>query len=483
MSSRSLIPIRSPAPPPGAAPHIPRARLTAGAGAGAGGGAGGIDDISDASLLSSMTKRLGALERLVSAQSADIRQRDAVVAQLRQRCERLESAGADETAIAQIEQLQRENRRVKRQLFEMENFLHDYGLIWVGFRDGDDAEADGESATAAPSGAASSSEALADALWFDMARMKVSIDDLNASIENAAKMNIVNEHGVHRFKREQFATEPLVFFKNGIFFRNGPLRPYSLADTRAFCDDILDGYFPFELKDAYPDGLVFKIQDRTHEACASPFARLDRLANGHVVGGSGGGSTSGSGSGSESAAESAAPTDAALVAPPPSSVSSAQLLQRLPAQVVRNGQVLAIRTDAGGAASGGVGSALGQGQGQGQGQESGGMLVVPTEALRRLQDDPSLAAEIATLRVKFADAAAAGAPAQAQRPLLLKLHFDDLVGTLRRHIAESVQAAAGFKLELRTTFPNRVYADDEVTLRAAGLTPNALLLVRLAPHA
>jgi hypothetical protein len=319
-----------------------------------------------------------------------------------------------------------------------------------------------------------------------MARMKVSIDDLNASIENAAKMNIVNEHGVHRFKREQFATEPLVFFKNGIFFRNGPLRPYSLADTRAFCDDILDGYFPFELKDAYPDGLVFKMQDRTHEACASPFARLDRLANGHVVGG---GATDGTGSGVGGSGNGAAPADAAVVAPPPSSVSSAQLLQRLPAQVVRNGQVLAIRTDVSGAAAaapGGLGAALGpgqHGQGQGQGQESGGMLVVPTEALRRLQDDPSLAAEIATLRVKFAD--------QARRPLLLKLHFDDLVGTLRRHIAEAVRAQSGGSgthtdppaLELRTTFPNRVYADDEVTLRAAGLTPNALLLVRLAPPA
>ena len=33
-------------------------------------------------------------------------------------------------------------------------------------------------------------------------------------------------------------------------------------------------------------------------------------------------------------------------------------------------------------------------------------------------------------------------------------------------------------VEIRTTFPNRTYADDDATLQACGLCPNALLLVR-----
>lgn len=40
-----------------------------------------------------------------------------------------------------------------------------------------------------------------------------------------------------------------------------PLRPYSQADCIAFMRDLLDGFFPYELKHAYPEGLVFTLRE------------------------------------------------------------------------------------------------------------------------------------------------------------------------------------------------------------------------------
>ena len=36
--------------------------------------------------------------------------------------------------------------------------------------------------------------------------------------------------------------------------RAGPFRPYTEPDARAFMRDLQDGYFPYELKFAFPEG-------------------------------------------------------------------------------------------------------------------------------------------------------------------------------------------------------------------------------------
>ncbi len=76
---------------------------------------------------------------------------------------------------------------------------------------------------------------------------------------------------------------------------------------------------------------------------------------------------------------------------------------------------------------------------------------------------------------------------------MLKLRYDDTVGALRAclnaHLARGAApgastAAAGAaavgvgRYEIRSAFPARAYADEEETLRAAGLVPNATLFLR-----
>lgn len=52
----------------------------------------------------------------------------------------------------------------------------------------------------------------------------------------------------------------LKFYKNGMIVQDGPLRSYEDPATTSFLKDILDGYFPSELQEAYPEGVPFKVK-------------------------------------------------------------------------------------------------------------------------------------------------------------------------------------------------------------------------------
>lgn len=54
----------------------------------------------------------------------------------------------------------------------------------------------------------------------------------------------------------------LQFYKNGMTVQGGSLRSYNDPTTSAFIRDILDGYFPSELQQEYPDGVPFMVNHR-----------------------------------------------------------------------------------------------------------------------------------------------------------------------------------------------------------------------------
>lgn len=68
----------------------------------------------------------------------------------------------------------------------------------------------------------------------------------------------------------------LKFYKNGMIVQDGPLRSYEDPATTSFLKDILDGYFPSELQEAYPEGVPFKVKHQ--------FLRCDeRRGKGNIV--------------------------------------------------------------------------------------------------------------------------------------------------------------------------------------------------------
>ena len=64
------------------------------------------------------------------------------------------------------------------------------------------------------------------------------------------KSRVVSKDGANQLTSEPLGGRlSLTLFKDGLMLRRGPFRPYAREATGSFVQDVLDGYFPFELKD------------------------------------------------------------------------------------------------------------------------------------------------------------------------------------------------------------------------------------------
>lgn len=54
---------------------------------------------------------------------------------------------------------------------------------------------------------------------------------------------------------------PLALYANGFLMYNGPFRPYTDGTAQMCMRDLMDGYFPWELRQRYPDGIPFAVRD------------------------------------------------------------------------------------------------------------------------------------------------------------------------------------------------------------------------------
>ncbi|KAK7862391.1 hypothetical protein R5R35_004168 [Gryllus longicercus] len=57
---------------------------------------------------------------------------------------------------------------------------------------------------------------------------------------------------------------PLTLYANGLILNNGSYRSYDDDSTQQFLQDILDGYFPSEFQNDYPDGVPLHVEDKHH---------------------------------------------------------------------------------------------------------------------------------------------------------------------------------------------------------------------------
>ncbi|XP_029665140.1 UBX domain-containing protein 11-like [Formica exsecta] len=129
---------------------------------------------------------------------------------------------------------------LEHKIAEMEKFLADYGMTWVG--DTKNAmNIDGDSNN------------YLDACYDQLV---ANIDQLNL----AAGKGEVHIHHNEKGGGATFKTPScmmLKFYKNGMIVKEGPLRSYDDPTASSFIRDILDGYFPSELQQGYPDGVPF----------------------------------------------------------------------------------------------------------------------------------------------------------------------------------------------------------------------------------
>ncbi|CAD6221559.1 GSCOCG00011612001-RA-CDS [Cotesia congregata] len=129
--------------------------------------------------------------------------------------------------------------KLEKKIDEIEKFLSNYGLIWVGEK---------------KSASKNFSQITPD--YLD--KIILNIEDLNMSV-GKGEMFICRNSGGASFKTLPALT--LKFYKNGMILQKSQLRPYDDPSSQAFLKDIFDGFFPSELQCDYPNGVPFKVED------------------------------------------------------------------------------------------------------------------------------------------------------------------------------------------------------------------------------
>lgn len=245
------------------------------------------------------------LERLLRTQEAELRKRE-----------------------NEVERLQDENRSLKQENREMHRFLADYGLHWVGGSATSTPRGSVSAASsvtpsppptgsagaeqrrnrfakpapslaqpprdtgAAPQQKASTSNYIAPRAMGgadkaaastdssttlqgldtsgalpDMERVRRAVAELNAMADGDAGAIVKRRDGSHGFATPSLT---LTFWSNGLQLNDGTLRPYGASEAIAFLRDLLDGFFPYELKHAFPEGVIFDLSDQSNHAFGTP---------------------------------------------------------------------------------------------------------------------------------------------------------------------------------------------------------------------
>ena len=182
----------------------------------------------------------------------------------------------------EIRYLQEDNYELNHQLEEMEAFLKDYGLVWVGNPkpkknkinknnniNGSNNTSDSEDNSLNSTPSQSPSPNMIESHFFDCDLFVRKVDALNKIIE-LEPAEIVHEDGPIRKARLVKPLEireriPVTLYQNGIMIKRGPFRECGSKSYISFAQDVLDGYFPSEYRNEHPDGLLLELTDRRDE--------------------------------------------------------------------------------------------------------------------------------------------------------------------------------------------------------------------------
>ncbi|KAL5457532.1 hypothetical protein EMCRGX_G034802 [Ephydatia muelleri] len=200
---------------------------------------------SDSDLVSSMALRLATVERELLAARREAIEKDQYISELEEKLDMVTMATASPGALEQ------RCAALQKQVDEMEEFLNDYGMIWVGRND---EEVNGLKAL---SGAQKT-------LWMPETSVVNGPSfavDYDVILKNIQELNFLAGEGTKRIiKTTQGArleapdTIPLTLYKNGVVMFQGPFRPFTDPSTQQCITDLTDGYFPSELQLRFPEG-------------------------------------------------------------------------------------------------------------------------------------------------------------------------------------------------------------------------------------
>ncbi|KAM6295983.1 LOW QUALITY PROTEIN: UBX domain-containing protein 11 [Aegotheles albertisi] len=385
----------------------------------------------DTELVSSMMQKITLLEQKIEKQAQEIQLKDRRIAELEEKMKTLQK-GEDAPDSSTAEELEMRCLQLQTQVWEMEQFLNDYGLIWVGERH--ERLEDGE-------------ELPARSLWKpgEAVVSKPPID-FDLILENVKDLNVLAGEGVSHIEHtpggarlRQPEPLPLTLYQNGIVMFHGPFRPYEDPSTQQCLQDIMDGYFPSELQMRYPDGIPLQVTDRRDVVFQERNLPGTFPGHGQAVGHS-----------------KSSEVQETMEIPDPE-MPLEQFLSKL-SKSSKQREVIGVQYSARAAQQGSdVGEIL---------AETPGLAAL--ERAKTAEEAKASARDVCTLRIKSES---------GEQTFIVKMLFTETIGDLRRHLAHA-RGGDSDSYEIISTFPQRVYSDNSRSLQECGLILNASLLLR-----
>ncbi|EGD82442.1 ubiquitin carboxyl-terminal hydrolase 12 [Salpingoeca rosetta] len=427
--------------------------------------------VSDHDLISTMAARLRSLERQLHLANQACSEKDKTVGSLRRKIKQLQAEKAlSDGMAADARAVTQELSRLQRQVHEMETFLADYGLVWVGAGSDEDEDYEGEEemdsggvspkaptptrpqppsdtkdATTQPTAPDTSMAQPSAEFKVDFDQVVRNVDELNLLAgDGAAKIERDGDTNMARLKHTQRV--PLTLYSNGFLLFEGPFRSYDDGTAQMFMRDLMDGYFPWELKDRFPEGCPFDLVDKRTVEYKRPVIR-GFPGVGMVLGGKQDHSRLIDEPKTQLVRDEAKPEAVHVGSQddkaPGRAGGTEQLLSRLPPAVVVNGVVVDIR--------GAVQSHIGAADSTKKPGQRGGVELVgtPVATLLRQHADaitngtappaerPHTPLDIATIQVRLVGSA---------RRLMLKMRYRDTVADVRRQISKHDPSLTNFRL-------------------------------------
>ncbi|CAL8086077.1 unnamed protein product [Calicophoron daubneyi] len=227
----------------------------------------------DEELITSLARKNGELIKQMKHKDEIIRQQCLRIKTLENKLKLVERNKCESNPnISEVQVLQACCEKLQRQVFEMEEFLHDYGLVWVGTQTTDE-----------QSGPLGLQFGTPEKEKLIMDKVVTQIQALNEWF-GAGEVKVARDPNNPRrgFLKDQ-NTIPLTLYADGICLYSGPFRPFTDHSTMQFLQDILDGFFPSELESSYPDGVPFLLTDKRDIKFLD--SHLQLRSKGHKLGG------------------------------------------------------------------------------------------------------------------------------------------------------------------------------------------------------
>ncbi|XP_005744509.1 UBX domain-containing protein 11 isoform X3 [Pundamilia nyererei] len=380
--------------------------------------------------MSAMMQRVTLLEKTVRSQAKEIERKDKEISDLEEKLRVQEKSDLGSTHDPRSrDDLESRCQQLQNQVHEMEDFLNDYGLIWVGDTDsGDPAERE-------------TSGGRGFHINFDLVLQRIR--ELNVFLGEGESFVQMTATGAQLAKKDPI---PLRLYRNGIVMFDGPFRSYQEHSTQQCMQDLMDGYFPSELQERFPDGVPFELHDRRYEEFNSRLPWETFPGEGQAVCGD--------------KDESASSLSSHF---PGKKLTTDQFLNKLPKLVVKAGRVIDIRN-----------SLRAKLQGTSDVDSSSSVILIDTPSLQasteRLQAFSAYqpACNVITLKVKSED---------GSHTYIVKMSPSETVGDLRRFLDKHRRGGVP-SYDIISAYPQCNYDDDGQTLQSRGIVTNATLLLR-----